>query len=229
MNEVQSLLLSLNSEAEPFSPGMMAIALLSAFIAGQIIAWAYMWSHLGMSYSRSYVQSLVLVAVAVALVMIIVGTNVFVAFGLFGAFAIIRFRNVMKDTRDTAFIFMELAIGLAAGTWNFGALIVGTAFFVLISLYMSATRFGSLEITDAIVSLRAPETERSAVEGVLHTHCQRTRLISRHQGMAEESSDWSWRALLRNPDRMGELLAALAQLEKVSDVSIHFSGDEMEA
>ena len=229
MNEIQRVLLSFNTQAESFSPGMMALALLSAFIAGQLVAWAYMWSHMGVSYSRSYVQSLVLVAVAVALVMLIVGTNVFVAFGLFGAFAIIRFRNVLKDTRDTAFIFMELAVGLAAGTWNFAALTVGTAFFLMVCLYMSATRFGTLELTDAVVCLRAPDDVRESVEAVLRQHCQRTRLVSRHAAGEGESSDWSWRALLRDPARISDLLAGLRGLEQVSDVSVHYSGDEMES
>jgi uncharacterized protein (DUF58 family) len=157
-----------------------------------------------------------------------VGTNVFVAFGLFGAFAIIRFRNVLKDTRDTAFIFMELAVGLASGTWNFGALIVGTLAFLLVCLYLSVTRFGSLDVTDVLVSLRAPEELRAEIEKVLHIHCQKARLISRHAESASAEAHWSWRALLRDPDRSQEFMSALRALERVDDVSIHYSGDEME-
>lgn len=217
--------------AQDYAPsaGLMLLALLAAFIAGQVVAWTYMWSHGGVSYSRGFVQSLVLIAVVVALVMIIVGTNVFVALGLFGAFAVIRFRNVLKDTRDTAFIFMQLAVGLAAGTWNFSALAAGTAFFVVVTLYLSWSRFGATDVSDALIHLRASNGGQATVKDILERHCQRTRLVSRHQGFAGEEGDFSWRVLLRDPDRADELLAELRAVDGVRDASVLFHVDQLEA
>ncbi len=229
MNEIQHLLASLDGGGETLSPILMALGLLAAFIGGQIVAWTYMWSHTGVSYSRAYVQSLVLIAIVVALIMIVVGTNIFVAFGLFGAFAVIRFRNVLKDTRDTAFIFMELAVGLAAGTWNFTALIVGVAFFTIVTLYLAFTKFGTLDTTDALAHLRAPGKSRPDIERILSLHCQRALLVSRHADSGTNEADWSWRLLLRDPDRGDELLEDLRSVEGVSDVSVHFQGDPLEA
>lgn len=229
MDFLHNLVSSFSSlEAAP-SAGMMLLAMLAAFIAGQVVGWAYMWSHAGVSYSRTFVQSLVLVAVVVALVMIIVGTNVIVALGLFGAFAVIRFRNVLKDTRDTAFIFMELAVGLAAGTWNFTALGAGTAFFVLVTLYLSATRFGSMDASDALVHLRAAAAARDVAGDVLARHCQRQRLVSHHAGLSGDEGDFSWRVVMRDPARAEELLAELRGIDGVRDASVLFHVDQLEA
>lgn len=44
-----------------FGPQAVLLALLLAFVLGQVIAWVYYITHSGLSYSRSYVQSLILI------------------------------------------------------------------------------------------------------------------------------------------------------------------------
>ena len=56
--------------AVPTNYPALLIALLLAFACGHAIAWAYMFTHVGLSYSRSYVNTLILMPVVVALVMI---------------------------------------------------------------------------------------------------------------------------------------------------------------
>lgn len=127
MNE---LLQSLNGvdrmRAEVTVQGVL-LALLLAFLLGQVVAWTYVRTHSGLSYSRSFTQSLVVMAVAVALLMTVIGDSIVTAFGLLGALALVRFRNVLKDTRDTVFILMSMVVGIAIGTERFMTGIVGTA------------------------------------------------------------------------------------------------------
>src|SRR4030042_1814867 len=109
-----------------FNPQAVLLSLLLAFVLGQVIAWVYYITHSGLSYSRSYVQSLILIAVVVSMVMAVIGNNIITAFGLMGALAIIRFRNVLQDTRDIAFIFCALVVGMAAGSQRYLTAILGT-------------------------------------------------------------------------------------------------------
>ena len=53
------------------------------------------------------------------MVVMVIGNNLARAFALVGAMSIIRFRTVVKDTKDTAFVFFALASGLAAGTSSY--------------------------------------------------------------------------------------------------------------
>ena len=46
------------------------LALLLAFVLGQLIAWVYTRSHSGLSYSKTFTQSLVLMTVVVSMVML---------------------------------------------------------------------------------------------------------------------------------------------------------------
>ena len=49
------------------------LSLLLAFACGHVIAWVYMWTHSGLSYSKSFVNSLVVMPMIVALVIFFVG------------------------------------------------------------------------------------------------------------------------------------------------------------
>ena len=130
--------------AGDFSIESTMLALLLAFVLGQIIAWTYAWTHSGLSYSRSFTQSLVLMTLVVSLVMFVIGNSIITAFGLIGALALIRFRNVLKDTRDTVFVFISLVVGMAVGSQRHLVAILGTATLLLAVWYMNITAFGLL-------------------------------------------------------------------------------------
>ncbi|MBW1811466.1 MAG: DUF4956 domain-containing protein [Deltaproteobacteria bacterium] len=94
----------------------IALVLTLGFVLSMIIAWVYRFTHRGVSYSQSYVHTLVIMGSVVALIMMIIGSNIARAFALVGALSIIRFRNAVKETRDVGFIFLVMAIGMAVGT-----------------------------------------------------------------------------------------------------------------
>ena len=74
----------------------IAVALVGAFLLCALVGCVYRITHRGVSYSQSYVQTLVLMGMVVALIMMIVGSNIARAFSLVGALSIIRFRNARQ-------------------------------------------------------------------------------------------------------------------------------------
>ena len=88
--------------AAPTNYISLVIGLLLAFVCGHTIAWVYMFTHTGLSYSRSYVNTLILMPVIVALVMMILANNLVLAFGLMAIFAMVRFRSILRDTEARA-------------------------------------------------------------------------------------------------------------------------------
>jgi len=87
-----------------------------SFLLSMIVGWVYRYTHRGVSYSQSYVHTLVIMGTVIALIMLVIGSNIARAFALVGALSIVRFRNAMKESRDVGFIFMAMAIGMAVGT-----------------------------------------------------------------------------------------------------------------
>ena len=98
----------------PTNMPAMVLGLLVAFAAGHLVAWVYMWTHSGLSYSKSFVNSLVVIPTVVSLVMMVLSNNLITAFGLMAVFAIVRFRNILRDTLDTTYILVVIVIGMAA-------------------------------------------------------------------------------------------------------------------
>src|SRR3954471_21198399 len=65
---------------------------------------------------QTLATTLVLLSVLIAVVTMVIGSNIARAFSLVGALGIIRFRTVVEDTRDTAFVIYAVACGMGAGT-----------------------------------------------------------------------------------------------------------------
>ena len=80
--------------------------LLLSCILGIIISTIYKITHKGLSYSQSFMLTIVFVTVVVCMVMMVIGNNLARAFALVGALSIIRFRTVIKDTKDTSYVFL---------------------------------------------------------------------------------------------------------------------------
>jgi hypothetical protein len=85
-------------------------------IAGFVVAGVYV---LGLGRRRddgiTLPTTLVLLTVVIAVVTMVIGSNLARAFGLVGALSIVRFRTVVEDTRDTAFVIFAVVVGMAIG------------------------------------------------------------------------------------------------------------------
>jgi len=222
-------LLSGDAVSSLVTPETIFLVLLLAFCSGHVIGWVYMITHTSLSYSRSFTASLVAIPVIVSLVMLLMAGNVMIALGLLAVFAVVRFRNVLKDTRDTSFILWAILQGMAVGTLRFSMAIIGCLTIFLIFLYLRITNFGSRHRFDTILSLQwtgGADNLRS-VQSVLERHSVRSRVASR-QDDGEDGLDLSYRLLLRDPSRGQELLAELEQTEGVARASLHHREDESE-
>jgi hypothetical protein len=117
-------------------PLIVVFIIVMAFAVGMFIGFVYMWTHDALSYSRTHVSALAVMPLIVAMLMLSMAGNIFVAFGLLGVFGVVRFRNVLKDTRDTIFVLWAVMEGVAVGTTRFstaalGALGIAAAFLCL--------------------------------------------------------------------------------------------------
>jgi Domain of unknown function (DUF4956) len=174
--------LSLMTAEESFVLLDMLHGLLLAYVLGQVAAWVYIYTHRSVSYSQSFIQSIVMLTVIISLGIMVIGNNLAIAFGLLGALAVIRFRNVLKDTRDTAFIFFALIAGLATGTGRVSLALLGTAVFGAVALIMHWADFGARASGNGYARFHVEgETfDASRLEGVLMKYCRNLVLLTQH-------------------------------------------------
>jgi len=206
-----------------FTPEGIILSLLLAFVLGQVMAWVYYATHSGLSYSKSFVQALILITVVVSMVMTVIGNNIITAVGLMGALAIIRFRNIVKDTRDIAFIFCALVVGMAAGSQRYITAIVGTAILSLIALYLYVTSFGTHEPNNGFLrfSLKGPIEPEHPIPAILKRFCGKFTLISAQEsGFGVSVVEYAYQLIIRNAAKNEQMLSELKKVEGIENISL---------
>lgn len=203
-------------------PESIVLGLILAFVLGQVLAWVYYATHSGLSYSKSFVQSLVLIAVVVAMVMTAIGDNLIMALGLMGALAMIRFRNMIKDTRDIAFISAALVIGMACGAQRFFTSIIGTLILALIAMYLFWVDFGAHQPKNGFLRFRllGDMHARHPVQKILKTFCRKVTLVSVQASADGHASQYAYQLFLNDAGRNGELLQQLERVEGLSHINL---------
>lgn len=216
--------------AAPLNTHAMLLGLLLAFLAGQLLAWIYMLTHTGLSYSRSFVNSLIIIPVIVALVMLVLSNNLVTAFGLMAVFAIVRFRNILRDTMDTTYVLTVIVVGMACGTQKFSSAVVGTLIAAAILIYLWYTSFGSRNRYDLILNLHwsRPVSELPELSRLLQRHALKLHCASQRSNDNSPGADLSYRILLRDPNRVHDLLAELKRLNGVAHLMSMKAEDESE-
>src|SRR5438046_8003607 len=93
------------------------LSMLGALALVLPVAWVYMITKQHRGYDQSVVQTVIILPMTVAGTVILVQNSLALAFALAAIVAVVRFRNTLKDTKDTVYIFLALAVGVAAGVY----------------------------------------------------------------------------------------------------------------
>ncbi len=214
----------------PLNPTRLLLGLVLALLTGQTIAWVYMLTHSGLSYSRSFVTSLIVIPMLVATTMQVLSNNLVTAFGMMAVFAIVRFRNILRDTLDTCYVLASIVMGMACGTQKYTTALVSCALVSLVMIYLWYTSFGSRHRYDLILNLHwaRPAGELPALVRLLNRHSRNTHCASQRSSEGYEGTDLSYRLLMRDGDRVDELLTEVRSLNGVSRVTSIRAEDESE-
>lgn len=147
-------------------------AIFLSFILTVAIALAYRKTHTGARYSQSFVQTIVIMGVVVSVIMIVIGNNIAVAFGLVGAFSIIRFRSAMSDPKDIAFIFFGMATGITCGLGFYMVAVLFAVTLIAIIFFLYWTNFGKTSQLKKRLTLTVPENlhDETIFNSILNEH-----------------------------------------------------------
>jgi hypothetical protein len=212
------------------APAVILMIIVLAFAVGMFMGFVYMWTHEALSYSRTFVGALGIMPLIVAMLMLAMAGNIFVAFGLLGVFGVVRFRNVLKDTRDTIFILWAIMEGVAIGTTRFSTAAMGALGIAGALFCFRLIEFGTRQRYDAVLSLRVTgdvTARLPALTRILKRHATRLDLASDRRA-TNEGTDMTYRLLLRDTSRSSELQSELASAEGFANVSVYLHDDEAE-
>jgi hypothetical protein len=93
----------------------LLVALIGAIAVMVPVSWVYMEIRQRSKLDQSLLETLIILPVAITGIVLIVHNSLALAFSLAGVMAGVRFRNTMKSTADSVFIFLAVGVGLASG------------------------------------------------------------------------------------------------------------------
>jgi len=132
------------------------------------VTWVYMSARRTKRHNQSVVETLIMLPIVVAAIILIVRNSLALAFSLAGVVAAVRFRNTLRDTRDTVYIFLAIAIGFAAGVQAITVGAIASVFFNLVMLFIWRYDFGRNALVTTASSQQWAEPLKLLAEGNHH-------------------------------------------------------------
>ena len=117
-------------------PQVVLLRLVGALILGGLVAGVYKFTQPADEITPSFPTTLVLLSILIAMVTQVVGDNVARAFSLVGALSIVRFRTVVRDTEDTAYVIFAVVVGMAIGAGAPWVAVIGLTIVALAAVLM---------------------------------------------------------------------------------------------
>ncbi|WP_324825846.1 DUF4956 domain-containing protein [Sinanaerobacter sp. ZZT-01] len=124
------------------------INFLAACVICVLIYISYKMSHSGPVYSGRFNVSIIMITLVTTLVMNVIGNNIALSLGMVGALSIVRFRTAIKDTRDTAYLFWGVAVGICCGVSDYLVAGIGS-----VIIFMFLVVFGHIHNNERIMAI----------------------------------------------------------------------------
>lgn len=217
----------------PFPPPLtVLVRLVGALVLGALVALVYRHTRPAVSVAPSFTATLVLLAILIAMVTQVIGDNVARAFSLVGALSIVRFRTVVRDTQDTAYVIFAVGVGMAAGAGQYWVGLIGIAVVAVAALVMRR-RGDRATSPDLIFELHVRagigHDPRALLRPALEAHtrdCQLMSIETARQGLAVEAV---YRVVLVGDGSADALVRVLNGTEGIQSIAIRRLGAEDDA
>ena len=222
---------AISSNGRETNPWFILYRLLAALVLGAVVAWICQKTTRKGEPATSLPTTLVLLSILIAMVTQVIGDSVARAFSLVGALSIVRFRTVVRDTRDTAFVIFAVIIGMAVGSQHpwvavLGIIVGGGAAFA-----MAAGDRGISE-ADPTFALRvrtdAGLDPDAVLGGPLDERAHSRRVVSILTSKQGSALDTTYEIQLRAGYSERELVITLSRMEGVQDVRLVRQGGQGE-
>jgi hypothetical protein len=206
----------------------MILNLLISIIVGFWVSLCYQKNHSGLSYSQGFTHSLIITSFLTTLVVMVIGGSLTTAFALIGALAIIRFRTVLKDTKDLVFIFASLTLGMACGTSNYELVIVGSLMFGLILFLLYKTNYGSIYKSDFLIHFRYTlrSGSSSSYISLFTKNCSNFQLLNIEPSVDNKTAKQTYQLSLKSKINPESFVSDLNSIKGISEVIFVSSKDD---
>jgi len=215
-----------NGQTDPiFTWPVFLTQIVLSMVFGFVVAGIYAGTlGRGRNDVRILATTLVLLTVLVAVVTLVIGDKLARAFGLVGALSIVRFRTIVEDTRDTAFVIFAVTVGMAVGAQHAMLALMAMPAVCIVALVMSLF---DQPVTGTMVAvtlrLALGIDPEEALAPILNKYLDERRLKSTGTAKQGASLEVSYVGRLRSLTTAVAFVTELNKIEGVQSVELRQS------
>ena len=206
----------------------MIMRLIAACLFGFLVAVSYRFHRHPIPFESTFPLTLVLLSILIAMVMQVIDDRVARAFSLVGALSIVRFRTVLDDTQDIAFVIFAVVVGMAAGTGAIGVatigsiVMVGTLGLARLPFFSKSQSPFPVEPQDANLTLRTALgiDYQQTVVPLLESSLTSYRLLFAETARGGSVREWCFTVRFRQDTPASTLLERCSKVEGIQNVEI---------
>jgi uncharacterized membrane protein YhiD involved in acid resistance len=199
---------------------LLATRLTVAFALGCVVGAIYRLTHSKSNEHSALQATLVLLTILICMVTLAIGNSLPRAFGLVGALSIVRFRTVVEDTRDTAFVIFAVAVGMAVGAGALAIPLIGIPFTAVAAFVFRPHGNGLAAELDGKLRVRLTlgGKGQESIAAVLAAHVAKSRLVTTATARQGSALDLTYEVRLRHTEAAVPLVSELNRCEGVQEV-----------
>ncbi|MBU1122248.1 MAG: DUF4956 domain-containing protein [Candidatus Omnitrophica bacterium] len=212
---------------------VFVINIFLGLVLSLIVCYMYRLTFRGITYSQTFLLSLVLMTMVTSVLISVIGGNLARAFALVGALSIIRYRTAIKDARDTGFIFLCVATGMIIGA-GYYLIAIGLVVFVsLVLIILHKVNFACDSIHRNVIKINFLEgndsdTYENNIRKILDSAYKQTSLIEHFVDSAKKRVHLTFVATSLDSGKINKkqrkrerrVIQEIQQLSSVENVSI---------
>ena len=186
-------------------------AMLLSFTLNLFIAFLYRSTYKGTRYSQDFVQALIMIGTITTILIMVVRGNAGIAFGMFAAFSMIRFRRNLGQARDLGFVFFAMAVGMVVGARLYTEAIIVTPLVAALLFLIARKDAFAPRRASHLLTLRMTSDMNfeERLDPVLAEFAERAQLNSVRSAQAGMMTELSYGLQLKDAVKLSEFIERL--------------------
>ncbi len=129
-------------------------SMLCALVLGVIISTVYKYR---LDYASRFIIVLAVMPALISFMIMVINGNLGISVAVLGAFGLVRFRSAPGSSKDIAYMFFSVAIGLATGLGFLSLAVLVCAVISVMLLIMEFIHFDYVETRNRLLRITIPE------------------------------------------------------------------------
>lgn len=170
------MLESMSSSVASVSTGIAFLYTVLAGVFGFIISLTYLKTG---KVSKNFARTLIILPILVCVVMLVVNGNLGTSVAIVGAFGLIRFRSLQGNSRDIAFVFFAMSIGLICSVGDIPFAAGVTILVSVVLIVLNVLHYAEVKTEEKELKVTMPENldYMSLLDDLMERYTMRNKMV----------------------------------------------------